>query len=329
MSCSRARTADLERLKTLACGADSSSGVALLVSAYNPRMGQGRYVARIGWVGALALLGACASSGGRDYSGMSFSDTPLEGKVIWNDLVTEDGAAARRFYGSLFGWTYEQTVSAGGRPYSLARAGGIYVAGIVEAPRPAGGLSITRWVPYFSVADVDASVARASALGGRAEIAPRNVPLGRIAVVTDTEQAVIGLVRSRIGDPDDATTRAAPGRVVWHELPSNDPSQAANFMREVTALVPRDIARRGGTYTMLASGGIERAGILKNPGANWQPQWLTHFGVEDPAAAAQRAVQLGGKLLLAPSPELREGTVAVITDPGGAILVLHKLGAPT
>jgi len=284
---------------------------------------------RVGWVAALALLGACASTGGRDYSGMSFSGTPLEGKVIWNDLVTEDGAVARSFYGTLFGWTFEQTVSAGGRPYSLARAGGIYVAGIVEAPRPADGQSITRWVPYFSVADVDASVARATALGGRAEIAPRNVPLGRVAVVTDAEQAVIGLVRSRIGDPDDATTRAAPGRVVWHELPADDPAKAAKFMHEVTGLAANDIARRGGTYTMLAGGGIERAGVMKNPGAGWKPQWLTHFGVEDPAAAAQRAVELGGKLLLAPSQDLREGTVAVITDPGGAILVLHQLGAST
>jgi hypothetical protein len=32
-------------------------------------------------------------------------------------------------------------------------------------------------------------------------------------------------------------------------------------------------------------------------------------------------------VLLPPSPELREGTMAVITDPSGAILVLQKIGA--
>lgn len=276
---------------------------------------------------ALALLGACASTGSRDLSGMSFSSAPLEGKVVWNDLVTEDAAAARAFYGSLFGWTFEETVSAGGRPYSLARAGGIYVGGIVQAPRAADGQSITRWIPYFSVPDVDSSVARSSALGGTVEITPRDLPLGRVAVVTDAEKAVIGLARSRVGDPDDATTRAAPGRVVWHELPSNDPAQAANYMREVTGLAVKEVSRRGGTYTILMGGSVERAGILKNPNPDWKPQWVTHFGVLDPAAAAQRAAELGGKVLIAPSPQLREGTMAVITDPVGAILVLHKVGA--
>jgi len=41
----------------------------------------------------------------------------------------------------------------------------------------------------------------------------------------------------------------------------------------------------------------------------------------------ERTKALGGKVLLPPSPELREGTMAVITDPGGAILILQKIGA--
>jgi hypothetical protein len=34
---------------------------------------------------------------------------------------------------------------------------------------------------------------------------------------------------------------------------------------------------------------------------------------------------LGGKVLLAPSPQLRDGTMAVVTDPSGALLVLQKV----
>jgi hypothetical protein len=46
--------------------------------------------------------------------------------------------------------------------------------------------------------------------------------------------------------------------------------------------------------------------------------------VADPAAAAARAESLGGRILLAPSPEVREGTIAIVADPSGAILALQK-----
>jgi predicted enzyme related to lactoylglutathione lyase len=64
--------------------------------------------------------------------------------------------------------------------------------------------------------------------------------------------------------------------------------------------------------------------VLQNPAEGWDPAWLTYFGVADPAAAAARAESLGGRILLAPSPEVREGTIAIVADPSGAILALQK-----
>jgi predicted enzyme related to lactoylglutathione lyase len=40
--------------------------------------------------------------------------------------------------------------------------------------------------------------------------------------------------------------------------------------------------------------------------------------------AARRAAELGGEVLLTPSPELREGTLAVVTDPAGAVFALQQ-----
>ena len=56
---------------------------------------------------SVLLLGAvaCTATSQSDLSGMSFSDEPLTGKIIWNDLVTEDFDAAQRFYSGLFGWS--------------------------------------------------------------------------------------------------------------------------------------------------------------------------------------------------------------------------------
>jgi predicted enzyme related to lactoylglutathione lyase len=289
------------------------------------------------WTGSLTSIGAsliavlltvpagCTSTAKIDTSGMSFASEPLVGKIVWNDLVTEDIDAARRFYGELFGWTFEQSEGRGGRPYSLAWSGHVYVAGIVEVASHAQGTTYSRWLPYISVSDVDRSVASATASGAHVAVAALDVALGRVAAIVDPEGAVIGLARSRIGDPDDVTTAPGTGRVVWTELLANNPAAQAQFYRTVVGYDVHTVERRGGQYTLLAGRGTDRAGILRNPSEQAAPAWLTYFGVDDPAAAAERVVALGGKIVLPASPQLREGTMAVVTDPSGALLVLQKV----
>ena len=114
-------------------------------------------------------------------------------------------------------------------------------------------------------------------------------------------------------------------RVVWFrvELLADDDAAASSFYEAVVGYNIKSIERRGGTYTLLRGGGVDRAGILRNP-TDWSPQWLTYFGVDDPVAAAERVVALGGRVLLEPTPEVREGTMALVTDPSGAVLGLRK-----
>jgi predicted enzyme related to lactoylglutathione lyase len=272
----------------------------------------------------VTALTACTTAGRPDLSGMSFSDEPLIGKFVWYDLVTEDADAARSFYGGLFGWTFEETTGAAGNPYVLAKSGGVYVGGFVPTARRADGKRISRWLPYVSVDDVDAAVTRSTARGGRVAAAPRDVALGRVAAVIDPQGAVVGLARSDIGDPDDATTRGARGRVVWTELLADGHTAAASFYVDVVGYQASVIERRGGEYILLQSDGVNRGGVLQNPAEGWDPAWLTYFGVADPVAAAARAESLGGRILLAPSAEVREGTIAIVADPSGAILALQK-----
>ena len=275
---------------------------------------------------SLALLGSsCVAPERIDTSAMSFAEEPLLGKVVWNDLITEDVEAAQRFYGGLFGWTFQEATGPGRQRYVLAKSGKVYVGGLVPVAKPADGTRLSRWLPYVSVDDVDRAVARATAAGAKVAVPARDVGLGRIAAIIDPEGAVIGLARSRIGDPDDITTAPAAGRQVWTELLANDTVAAGRFYGTVFGYDVRTIERRGGQYTLLAHRSIERAGILMNPTQDWQPLWLTSFGVDDPVAASARAEALGGKILLAASPEIREGTIAVVEDPSGAVLVLQKL----
>lgn len=275
---------------------------------------------------AIAFLAGCVSTEEVDTSGISFSERPLHGKVVWNDLMTEDLDAARRFYGGVFGWTFDNYSARPGRGrYAIARLGNVYVAGLVPVPSRADGKKVSRWLPYVSVDNVDRAVARATDAGATVAADAREVGFGRVAAIIDPEGAVIGLARSKVGDPDDTTTRPRVGRIVWTELLTNrTPTEAAEFYRSLVDYEVKTIERRGGEYTLLTMQGENRAGILKNPSNEWQPAWLTYFGVDDPVEASARVESLGGKVLLPPSPTLREGTMAVVTDPSGAILILQK-----
>jgi predicted enzyme related to lactoylglutathione lyase len=64
--------------------------------------------------------------------------------------------------------------------------------------------------------------------------------------------------------------------------------------------------------------------LLKNP-TDAKPVWLTYFGVDDPVAAMGRLEALGGAVIAPASPRLREGTMALVTDPTGALFVLQKV----
>ena len=269
-------------------------------------------------------LAACTSGSRPDLSGMSFASEPLTGKIVWHDLMTEDMDSAKRFYSGVLGWTFDMTQGPGGQDYAVASSGNVYVAGIVEIEGATDGTTYSRWLPYISVADVNASVSNAVAAGASVAVSARNVNLGRVAALIDPEGAVIGLARSSFGDPDDSTTAPAAGRPVWSELLSNDPSAAADFYKKLGGYEINVIERRGGEYILLVSNDANRAGILKNPAENYDPVWLTYFGVDDPAAAATLAESLGGKIILPVSPELRDGSMAVVTDPSGAILVLQN-----
>lgn len=281
-----------------------------------------------GLMAGLAIaIAACTTTTGPDLSGMTFSDEPLTGKFVWYDLVTEDLDASKRFYAELFGWTFEEARGRGGRPYVAARDGDTFVAGLLEIEPRADGRNQSRWLPYVSVDDVDEAVAASVAGGATVAAGARNVPLGRVAVIIDPEGAVVGLARSGVGDPDDRTTRPGPGRTVWTELLANDPDRAAAFYRSLASYSVREIERRGGEYTILASDGADRAGILKKPSPEFASTWLTHFGVADPGASAEQVKKLGGTVLLPPSPDFRDGTMAVVTDPAGAVLVLHRVGS--
>src|SRR6478672_1253132 len=89
------------------------------------------------------------------------------GTFCWTDLTTTDQAAAKAFYGGLFGWEAEDLPVGEGAFYSMQRLRGKDVAAISPQPQQQREAGVPpAWNSYVSVDSADAAAQRAKELGG-------------------------------------------------------------------------------------------------------------------------------------------------------------------
>ena len=100
------------------------------------------------------------------------------GSMVWIDLTVPNAENVRDFYSEVVGWTPAE-VDLGGYSDFHAR-------GVNEGMPPA-------WMPYFTVADLDASIGRCEKFGGEVVVPPRGLGEGRFCVVRDPAGAVAAL----------------------------------------------------------------------------------------------------------------------------------------
>jgi predicted enzyme related to lactoylglutathione lyase len=241
------------------------------------------------------------------------------GKFVWIDLVTTDVEAARRFYGGLFGWTFAD-LGAGPTAYTLAYQGGYPVAGMVERQPALNQQRQARWLAFISVADVVGATQLVTAKGGKALIPPRPVEgRGEMAVLADPDGAPFGLINSSSGDPEDFL--AGTGDWIWALYQSPDARSAAAFYQDLGGYeVVADGRFDDDRHFLLVAAGFARASLVEIPveRTNLRPEWLYFVRVRDVRASVARAVESGGKVIVAPDPSVLEGRLAVIADPAGA-----------
>jgi predicted enzyme related to lactoylglutathione lyase len=115
-----------------------------------------------------------------------------EQRVGWNELTTADPAAARKFYGDLFGWTSDDFMPMGelGDYRFFAFAG--TTIGAVCGVSPGGSAG---WRYYIRVPSIAAAVEAVKANGGTISMGPHEVPGGdHIIIGNDPQSAEFALV---------------------------------------------------------------------------------------------------------------------------------------
>ena len=115
------------------------------------------------------------------------------GSFGWNELVTSDVEAAKKFYASMLGWEAETQTMAAGIDYTMFKKGDAPVAGMI-AISPEMGPVPPHWLSYVNSDDVTADLAKAKAAGATILKDEMEIPnTGTLAIIRDPQGAVFAL----------------------------------------------------------------------------------------------------------------------------------------
>ena len=123
------------------------------------------------------------------------ADVPIagHGRWLWNELHTSDPTKALAFYEKVVGFSHQSMEMGPGGTYHTLSKGGVDrggVTGHLAAGAP------PHWLPYVSVDDVDAAIARARKLGATIPVGPEEIPgIGRFGVFIDPTGAVLAIMK--------------------------------------------------------------------------------------------------------------------------------------
>jgi len=113
------------------------------------------------------------------------------GTLCWNELSTRDVATALAFYEKVFGLVAEQSPE-----YNEFKLGDRVVGGCMQMPPQMPAEVPAHWLAYFAVADVEASTAKAKALGASAMVEGMEAgDVGRFSVLADPMGATFAVIQ--------------------------------------------------------------------------------------------------------------------------------------
>lgn len=245
------------------------------------------------------------------------------GTFSWPELATKDPNGAKKFYATLFGWTYEDRPMGEAGVYTMIQKDGKPVGALyaMEKAQLDQGMP-PHWGSYVTVESADATAAKAKQLGGTVVMEPFDVmEHGRMAVLRDPQGATFCLwqPKEHIG----AQRLGDPGSLVWTELLTSDANGAEAFYTKLfpwrSSQVP-SAAGEGVPYTIFHRGEDGAAGmfqITKQMGP-MNPYWYPYFAVDDCDATVEKARSLGAQVHMPPTDIPKTGRFAVLSDPQGA-----------
>lgn len=244
---------------------------------------------------------------------MSSRNVSSTGAPCWVDTWQPDPRAAAKFYGDLFGWSFDDAISMSGfsGEYLLARLDGRLVAGVGQSPPQ----SPTGWLTHIRVDDVERALVQAEQAGGL-RLAEFEAPTPA-ALLADS-CGVMFCLRQEAGDHGVELTDK-PNCWAMSSLHTPDLEKAQEFYKAMfnweLRSSPEAAFSRWYREDQLVAVATTTAGT------DIPPHWSVNFSVISADEIAGRATELGGGVLMAPS-DAAGFRNAVIRDPWGGVVAV-------
>ncbi|MEO5586103.1 MAG: VOC family protein [Novosphingobium sp.] len=255
---------------------------------------------------------------------------------VWYELLTTDPEGAAAFYGDVVGWTVSSDAdpaSGGGVDYRMivrddgGNAGGLF--GLSKDMTAAGARPC--WLGYLYTPDVDATIKAIEADGGAVKMPAVDLPVGRIAMVTDPDGSVFYVMTPipPAGQPaaiNDVYDRRAPQRVSWNELMANDDEAAKAFYSKHFGMAFNDKMAMGamGDYWFITESTMQDAigALMRKPPNMPTGGWQYYIRVAGIDAAVEKVNAGGGQVVNGPMEVPGGDWIINGIDPQGAAFSL-------
>ncbi len=248
------------------------------------------------------------------------------GSFCWIELATSDQTAAKRFYGTLFGWTANDMPMGPTEVYTIFRLENRDAAAAYTLrPEQVAQHVPPNWILYIQVENVDASSAKVTELGGKVIMPPFEVmDAGRMAVIQDPTGAYFCLWQPKknagIG------IHSVHGTLCWGDLNTTDTDRAQKFYSALLGWQFVSDPKDQSGYLHIKNGEHFIGGLppskYMQPGV--PPHWLAYFMVDDVDVTANKAKEMGAKLFMPPMTMEGVGRLSIMADPQGAVFAIFK-----
>ncbi len=248
-----------------------------------------------------------------------------QGAPSWAELDTTDEQGALAFYSAMFGWEDDPQEMAPGWYYHMQKLNGLPACSMYRQSEEELEQNIPpHWKTYFTVSNVDETVAAVGQNGGTVEFGPWDVfEAGRMALCKDPQGAFFAIwqANQHIG----CRVKLETGAMFWNELVTTDREAAIDFYCKVLG-TERGEVMQPHQYSMMKAGGQEVAGVMQiTPDmGEFPPHWMVYFGVDNVDAAVEKAQSMGATVFV-PGTDIAPfegqppiGRFAALADPQGA-----------
>ena len=256
-------------------------------------------------------------------------DAHKPGAFCWVELGTTDQNAAKKFYGTLFGWAANDNPMGPGEFYTIFRLQDRNAAAAYTL-RPddrAHGVP-PHWMLYVAVENADAAANRVAEFGGKV-LAPAFdvMDAGRMSVVQDPTGATFSVWQAKRNS--GIGIAGEPGTLCWADLSTRDQSRARKFYTDLFGWKMTDDTDDNppSNYVHIHNGEDFIGGILPpayvNPHA--PAHWMPYFQVANCDNSAAQARQSGARVYMEPKTLEDAGRFAVLADPQGATFAIFQV----